>query len=273
MNARVGPAQIDDIVARYFKELDDALSELPRDRRTQLVAELRQHVDQALAVREPNSEPEVRELLARVGSPSEIAAAALSEEGIETLQKPWRLRPVVLSVVVLALVGGLVAGLVLSLGAAPARQQSHSSQSTSSTTTTSQETPSTTTPVPSNRTVLAPATVPPVSNECKVQLVYDADGNVSPLLCPNGGVNVQAWDQYTGNCASGQSQMCSKTLSLGPYASPTQVWQAMCSDYATLYRTNPLTISAEELAQAYYGWQFAGDNPAQDFQHLGCPAR
>ncbi|MGH3207057.1 MAG: hypothetical protein ACRDNO_04795 [Trebonia sp.] len=54
--------------------------------------------------------------------------------------------------------------------------------------------------------------------------------------------------------------------------SPAQVYRAMCHDNADVYKTNPVTESAEEIAQAYYGWRFAGDNPLQDFERLGCQA-
>jgi hypothetical protein len=120
------------------------------------------------------------------------------------------------------------------------------------------------------RTVLAPATVPPVSAECTVRLTFDADGNVSPLLCPGGGVNTVAWRQYAGGGVGGGPVTSSKVLGAGPFATPQQVFQAMCSDFAHVYRTRPLTESAELLAQAYYGWSFAGDNPLTDFENLGC---
>src|SRR5436305_1207985 len=59
-------------------------------------------------------------------------------------------------------------------------------------------TPSTarTTTTSSARAILAPATVPPVADECSLQTTDAADGNVFPLLCPAGGVNVTAWNHY-----------------------------------------------------------------------------
>jgi hypothetical protein len=112
--------------------------------------------------------------------------------------------------------------------------------------------------------ILAPATVPPASAECTEQVTYDADGNVSPLTCANGGVNSVAWTHYDNSGT--------ELLRLGPYAGPEQVYQAMCHDYADVYRTKQLAEDTEVLAQAYYGWKFAGDNPAQDFETAGCPA-
>jgi hypothetical protein len=114
---------------------------------------------------------------------------------------------------------------------------------------------------PYPRETLGPATVPPVSDECSLALTHDADGNVTPRLCPNGGVNVLAWKYY----ANGDSQ----TLALGREATTNQVVQAMCHDYVWHYGTNPLTISLQQLAAAYYGWAFPTD-PATVFQRQGC---
>jgi len=125
---------------------------------------------------------------------------------------------------------------------------------------------STTTSSPTLRTILAPATAPPVSDECTLQLTYDADGNVTPLLCPSGGVNVLAWQHYAGGSIGSESPRPTTVMELGPYASPPQVYQAMCSDYVNIFGTNPLTISAEELSASYYGWKFAGDDPVADFE-------
>ena len=143
------------------------------------------------------------------------------------------------------------------------------SRTTSEANTSTTMSASTTTPVQTLRTVLAPATTRPVGNECMLQLTYDADGNVSPLLCPGGGVNVLAWQHYAEGSIGNGPPRPSMVMELGPYASPPQVYEAMCSDYANLFGTNPLTISAEELAVAYYGWTFAGDDPVMDFQQ-GC---
>jgi hypothetical protein len=118
--------------------------------------------------------------------------------------------------------------------------------------------------------ILAPATMPPVSAECTEQVTYDADGNVSPLTCTNAGVNTIAWHAYAYG-QSGTTPDGSELLKLGQYASPTQVYQAMCYDYANVYKTKSVTESAEVIAAAYYGWQFAGGSPAAEFVMDGCP--
>ena len=140
---------------------------------------------------------------------------------------------------------------------------------------------STTTTVPTSATqpqgargILAPASVPPVSNECTIPLTHDADGNVTPLVCPGGGVNKPAWQQYARGhtCTSTAcgSTTWSKVMQLGPGATATEVFQAMCLDYKHIFGTNPLTVSAEQLANTYYGWQFVANNPVSTFEQKGC---
>lgn len=120
--------------------------------------------------------------------------------------------------------------------------------------------------------MLPPAVVGPVSTECSMPLTNHADGNVAPLLCPSGGVNVPGWQHYALGYVGSRPMSWSKTLGLGPGATSAQVLAAMCSDYANVYGTNPLTVSAEHLAAAYYGWKFSPD-PSATFQGSSCPGR
>lgn len=115
---------------------------------------------------------------------------------------------------------------------------------------------------PTAREVLSPARVRPVKEECTLPITEQTDGNVAPLLCPNGGVNVTAWHHY----ASGPDFTWSKTMALGRRATAAQVSEAMCVDYRAVYGTRPRTISAERLASAYYGWTFASDDPVARFE-------
>lgn len=119
-------------------------------------------------------------------------------------------------------------------------------------------------------TVLPPATVPPVSAECSLTLTHEADGNVTPLLCPAGGVNIAAWRYYRQGSVDAKPATTSRTMALGRAASASQVLHAMCTDYSNVYGTNPLTLSAEQLAAAYYGWHFGGNDPALTFERTGC---
>jgi hypothetical protein len=281
----------------YFRDLDSALSSLPRGRRTQLVSEIRQHVDAALTEQPPQSSVEMRNLLDRVGRPEDIAAAALEEEPGQP-RRPMRTRQKALiagvSALVLAALGtGLAFALasqrpsrgatasgtipatrhtatpsVVPTAVAPTTPVPTSVATTVAPTTVAQTTPnappsaSLTGGTSALRIVLPPATVPPVKDECTEQLVYGADGNVSPLTCPGGGVNTAAWKQLAVNGT--------ELLGLGLYATPTQVYQAVCHDYDTVYKTKPITESAEEIAQAYYQWKF-GVNPLSEFEQVGCP--
>lgn len=294
------------LLRAYFRELDTALSCLPRHRRDQLISEIRQHVDQTVAEQAPKSPSELQNLLDRVGRPADIAEAALAEETAQPPTSPGTLRTVLIAGVTVLVLAGLGTGLALALTSrhtpsAPqagattpkpshtARTSSATAPSTPATTTastpatTTPSTPATTTPstpaassptatsagAPDLRAILAPATVPPVSDECTLQVAYDADGNVSPLLCASGGVNTIAWHRLA--YGDGTVPAKSELLTLGRYASPEQVYQAICHDYTDIFKTKPVTGSVEQIAKSYYGWQF-GVDPLQEFDQLGCPA-
>ena len=127
------------------------------------------------------------------------------------------------------------------------------------TTTTSLPPTTTTTTVPA-LPVLPPATVPPVVGECSQQLTFDADGNASPLLCQNGEINVIAWRYY----AQGNSSV----MSLGPNATPSQVFSALCAGaYTSSY---PIQDNVYILSAAYYGWNFS-INPTTNLNGGTCP--
>jgi hypothetical protein len=120
------------------------------------------------------------------------------------------------------------------------------------------------------RRILAPATVAPTTDECNLTVTAQADGNVVPLLCPTGGVNVVAWDHYAKGAVGGGPLTASKTMAIGRAATAAQVGDAMCFDYRAVYGTKPLTMSAERLAAAYYGWAFTTDDPAKTFAQTEC---
>jgi hypothetical protein len=107
---------------------------------------------------------------------------------------------------------------------------------------------------PSKSARLAPAPSLPIAAECSIHLVTSVDGNVSSLLCPDGGVNVRAWRTYATN---------NLLVMVQPRgASEYQVVQAFCSDLAAGHTTLPIEQSAEELATHYNGWSFGGDSAA-----------
>jgi hypothetical protein len=121
--------------------------------------------------------------------------------------------------------------------------------------------PTTTPPTAAvTRQVLPPATVPPKVDECTQQLTFGADGNVGPISCADGDLNLLAWEQF----APGNPLV----MSLGPYATPTEVQTALCADLRT--STIPIETSTYEISALYYGWSF-GVDPSQILLNGGCP--
>jgi hypothetical protein len=90
--------------------------------------------------------------------------------------------------------------------------------------------------------------VPPVAGvvECNIPVTKSADGNATPLGCPDSGVNAAAWDFY--------EPIAPHLLSLGPNATSTQVTAAACSDVTDAHATDPEATDAAQLAGTYYGW-------------------
>ena len=123
-----------------------------------------------------------------------------------------------------------------------------SSIATTTTTSTTTSTTSATTAA-ATRQVLPPATVPSKVDECTQQLTFEADGNAGPISCANGDLNVLAWEHF----ASGNPLV----MSLGPYATPTQVQAALCADMQA--STIPIETSTYNISALYYGWSFAID--------------
>jgi len=66
----------DPLVDDYLRRLKAAAAGLPRERRAELVGEIEEHVDAALREAGTEDETAVRNVLERLGSPEEIAAAA-----------------------------------------------------------------------------------------------------------------------------------------------------------------------------------------------------
>ena len=67
--------QRDPLVDDYLRRLEAAAGGLPRERRSELIGEIEEHVDAALA-EAGGEDAAVRNVLERLGSPEEIAAAA-----------------------------------------------------------------------------------------------------------------------------------------------------------------------------------------------------
>ena len=99
--------------------------------------------------------------------------------------------------------------------------------------------------------VLAPAQDLPVANLCQTSVSFTADGNVTPLLCKSGALNVQAWFFYKSVSAS--------ILGLGLNPTEGQAESAVCDDLNHNHATRVEEVSGFKLAATYYGWSFAVD--------------
>jgi hypothetical protein len=91
-------------VRDYLNDLDRALRDLPRDRRHEIVADIRSHIDSALADIPMPSPAAVDQILDHLGTPDTIAAAAFAE--MPPTKTRIALRDV--TTIVLLLIGGLV---------------------------------------------------------------------------------------------------------------------------------------------------------------------
>src|SRR5918996_268168 len=101
-------ATADHLVDDYLKRLSTELDDLPRPRRRELVQEISEHIAEARADLPTESETEVRNLLDRLGDPTEIAGEARARFGIEGRKRGW-LEPVAL---IFLLIGGVVVPIV-----------------------------------------------------------------------------------------------------------------------------------------------------------------
>ncbi len=76
-----------------------------------------------------------------------------------------------------------------------------------------------------------------------------ADGNVSPVLCPDGHPNAYAMPTLESTASA--------MFSLGEFATTGQIENAACRDLP--HSTNPIEQSAYQFMQALNGWQFGID--------------
>jgi hypothetical protein len=68
--------ETDRLVDDYLSRLEEAAAHLQRSRRTELIAEIREHIEAALREEEAAGEVAVRNVLERLGPPEEIVEAA-----------------------------------------------------------------------------------------------------------------------------------------------------------------------------------------------------
>lgn len=73
--------EADALVSEYLGRLEAAAQPLPTDRRSELVAEVHDHIESALSEAEARDEVAARNVLERLGPPEEIVAAETGEGG------------------------------------------------------------------------------------------------------------------------------------------------------------------------------------------------
>jgi uncharacterized membrane protein len=95
-------------VKEYLHELDEELRDLPRSRRQELLGEIHEHIDSALAESPALDEAEVRNVLDRLGDPYDIAEEARQRFGVPR----QRSRGLEIAALIFLLVGGIVIPVV-----------------------------------------------------------------------------------------------------------------------------------------------------------------
>jgi len=95
--------------------------------------------------------------------------------------------------------------------------------------------------------ILPPATIPSKDAICSQPLHHSIDGSFSPLFCPGGEINRDAW---TYIAADGP-----EVMELGPNANPQGVMSAIQQDLQNS-ESGSRECNAALLAAAYYGWDF-----------------
>jgi hypothetical protein len=121
-------------------------------------------------------------------------------------------------------------------------------------------------PIPSAssvaRQILPPAKSLPVVALCSQLVSTQPDGTAGPLICSNGGLNVQAWKFF--------APLTPRVLAVGPAVSLARLQIALCRDVNVSHASLAQEISAYGLAAAYYGWNFTTD-PTGILATSGCP--
>jgi hypothetical protein len=106
---------VDTLIDRYLHDLQEQLGDLPADRRQELLDEVTEHIVQARAALEPETEAAVRTVLERLGDPADIAAEARERFGVTRgpakPTTPW-LEVIALVLLVIPFLGWIV-GVVL----------------------------------------------------------------------------------------------------------------------------------------------------------------
>jgi len=106
----------DTLINDYLDRLEAELSDFPTARRRELVQEIAEHISEARAQLESESEADIRNLLDRIGDPAEIAAEARGPaqpvEAARPMVVEQRNSALDVAALILLLIGGLVFPLV-----------------------------------------------------------------------------------------------------------------------------------------------------------------
>ena len=121
----------DPLVDDYLRRLNAAASTLPADERDELVAEIREHLEEALRQYPAGDQAAVHNALERLGSPEEIAAAAADPAAGQPAGAVSQINGLAIASVVLAVLwfAGLGAVLALVFGYRARKQINHSAGS------------------------------------------------------------------------------------------------------------------------------------------------
>lgn len=95
-------------VKEYLHDLDQELRDLPRSRRQELLSEIHEHIDSALAGSPDLDEAEIRNVLDRLGDPADIAEEARQRFGVPR----QRSRGLEIAALILLPIGGLIIPVV-----------------------------------------------------------------------------------------------------------------------------------------------------------------
>lgn len=97
---------------------------------------------------------------------------------------------------------------------------------------------------------MSPSSAGELQPESCVHVATGADGNITPVTCPDGHPNAYAMPALQGAAP--------RMMGLGQSATPAVVQSAACADLANS-STNPIEESAYKLAKALNGWSFGVD--------------
>ena len=116
---------------------------------------------------------------------------------------------------------------------------------------------------PSPSSLSPSPTTPPLALESCGEVTHFQDGNVGPVLCPDGRPSLGA-DSYLRSLLPTLA-----VLRLEPNANLTDVETAMCADKTFAHTTDPLEESAYRLKAAEEGWGF-GNEPTAWLSRQAC---